>query len=351
MLLSDFIKVLVVEDSPSVAELLIYIIQSDPLLKVMGCVNSRSRALDFIKADCPDVVIIDMATPHLNGFETTRQIMQNHPLPIIIFCSDFKKDDVNQSFQALNAGALEILAKPTGLQDPYFAEIATALIQLIKAVAGMKLIKRFYMTPVPKFSDLSPQEIKNSSVIEAIAIGASLGGPQALSKIFAPFSSDFPVPIFVVQHMTTGFIQGFVDWLQSTTRLKVKLAKNHEIPNAGTIYVAPDHYHLEITKNHQIKLSTAPAEQGLRPSISHLFRSMVSTYGSHAVGVILTGMGHDGVEELWRMKEAGAWTIAQDQESSLMFGMPKRAITRQAVKQILSLDELAYHLQLLVKKI
>ena len=342
----SIIKILIVEDSPTTAELLIHIIQSDPLLKVIGCVNSGKKALDFIISNLPDVVIIDMTARPFNGFETTRQIMQTHPIPIIIFSSGFKKEDVNQSFQALNAGALDILAKPNGLQDPNFPTIASALITLVKTVSGMALVKRHYSSVQANLESI--QEIKPPAKIEAVAIGSSLGGPKALYRIFSELPPNFPIPIFVVQHIFAGFTQGFVEWLQGSTSLKIKIAQDYETPVAGTIYIAPDHRHLEINQDYQIKLSDAPSNKGLRPSVSHLFRSMAKVYGPHAIGIILTGMGKDGADTLLAMKEAGAWTIAQDQQSCLVFGMPKEAIAIHAVQQVLPLNQIAHHLKLLV---
>lgn len=341
------IKVLIIEESPTNAKNLISIIESDPLLKVIGCISHKQKVLDFIELNAPDVLIMDVSTPNLNGFDETRKIMQNHPLPIIIVSEGYDKNDINQSFKALSAGALEILEKPLQPSDPHFAPLAALLIQSLKSIARIRLVPRSY-------SPTSVQPILNSKVqakqaIEAIAIGSSIGGPQALRKIFSDLPANFPVPIFVVQHISDGFTQGLADWLQEATALKIKVAKDHEKPLAGTVYLAPDHYHLELTKNKLIRLSNIAIKSGLMPSVSNLFRSVANCYGSQSIGVILTGMGNDGVQELLLMKNAGAWTIAQDQATSLIFGMPKSAIAIQAVKQILPLDQIATALKTLTK--
>lgn len=350
-MVSHPIKVLIVEDSPTAAELLTFIINSDPALKVIGWVDNGERALNFIKWETPDVITMDILMPKMDGFETTRRIMQTTPIPIIIVSANFKREDVNKSFQAITAGALDILEKPRGPDDPHFANMAKAILTAIKTVAGAKLITRRFSAPLPPIPTVAATHSLPdiSQPIEAIAIGSSLGGPQALSTIFSQLSAAFPVPIFVVQHISHGFTQGFADWLKEGSRLKVKIPQNQEQSQPNHIYIAPDNCHLEILKGGRIYLSNEPPDNGLRPSVGHLFRSMAKAYGSSGMGIILTGMGRDGVEDLLLMKKAGALTIAQDQESSLMFGMPKEAISIGAAKHVLSLQEIIQLLKKIAK--
>ena len=177
--------------------------------------------------------------------------------------------------------------------------------------------------------------------VEAVAIGSSLGGPQALKTILSALPSEFPAPIFIVQHISTGFVEGLIDWLSKYCKLKISLAKANELALPGNIYIAPDSFHMQIKKGNIIHLSDAKPNEGLRPSISYLFCSMAETYGPDCVGIILTGMGKDGVDGLLSMKQKGAMTIAQSQEDCLMFGMPKEAIAAGAVKQIIHINHIA----------
>jgi two-component system chemotaxis response regulator CheB len=350
-MVSHPIKVLIVDDSPLATELLTRIIHSDPDLKVIGCVDSGERALNFIKWEIPDVITMDIVMPKMDGFETTRRIMQTTPIPIVIISACFKGEDVQKSFEAIDAGALDILEKPPGPQDPDFDTLAKRILKSIKTVAGTKLIARHYSQPhslsKPKLPD--SEAASSLSQIEAIAIGSSLGGPHALRTIFKELPAQFRLPIFVVQHISPGFAPGFTEWLGEHTPLHVKLAQKQEIAQSGCIYIAPDHHHLEIHRGHLICLATTPPERGLRPAVGHLFRSMAKTYGAHGMGIILTGMGRDGVEDLLLMKQSGALTVAQDKESSLLFGMPKEAIAIGAAQRILSLQQIAELLKLINK--
>lgn len=338
------IKVLIVDDSPVSRDLLAHIVNSSPDLQVIGFAENGEEAIRFIERATPDIITMDIVMPKLDGFETTRRIMQIKPIPIIIVSANYSKEDVDKSFKALDAGALAIMEKPIGVQDPRYERMAEVIIDSLKIMAEIKLVTR-RQTPSHKFnaSPAAASTITESKTnkVEIIAIGASLGGPQALSSILADLPSSFPIPILVVQHISTGFTKGFVDWMQNATQLKVSLAKDGEMALPGHVYIAPDDIHMEINKNHYIRLVNTPPETGLRPSVSHLFNSMAQSIGPRGAGIILTGMGRDGVDGLLKMRQSGAITIAQDQESSLMFGMPKEAIQIGAVSHILPLSQIA----------
>jgi two-component system chemotaxis response regulator CheB len=344
------IKVLIVEDSPIAAKLLEFIINSDPALKVIGCVDSGEEALNFIKGKKPDVITMDIVLPKMDGFETTEQIMQTTPIPIIIVSANYKKEDVDKSFKAISVGAVDILEKPVGPRDPVFHAMAAMLIQSIKNAAKIKLITRSPYAPLTHLSraKVNAKTISSLKGTKAIAIGASLGGPKALNYILSQLPAEFPLPILVVQHISPGFTPGLVDWLNESSHLTIKLAQNREIIKPGYVYIAPDNYHLEVNSYHMIYLNDDPPENGLRPSVGRLFRSMAYIYKSAGLGIILTGMGHDGAKELLLMKNYGALTIAQDQKSSFVFGMPKAAIALGAATCILSIDEIVVFLQSLV---
>ncbi len=350
------IKVLVVDDSSVARELLTFIIDSDPQLKVIGYANDGEAALKFLEHETPDVITMDIFMPKLDGFETTRRIMETHPIPIIIISAGYDSSQVEKSFRAINAGALAILPKPAGPGDPLYSIVAQEIVETIKVAHGVKLIKRrpqFASPPVYNPERSADGYIETNIVsgcsIKAIAIGASLGGPPALAAILSELSPSFPVPIFIVQHIAVGFAQGFADWLDTMTNLNVVLAKNHEQAKPGWVYVAPETHHMEVTADNAIAYIEHNKEH-LFPSVAHLFRSMAYAHGPRGVGVILTGMGKDGAAELLLMKKQGAFTIAQDEESCVMFGMPKEAIAIGAATRVVPIQKIASLLKQLTDK-
>lgn len=343
------IKVLIVSHSPLTTQILNEIIQSDQELTVISSVKNGQEALFFLQKHKPQVVMIDDHLPEMDGIETTHQIMQKTPVPIILVSQTFEQNDMEKSFKAFQAGALEIIAIPKKHDDPAYQTLAEQLLTSIHHAAILKLSTRRYFHKHPTKTKASPdiRTILKANPIFAVAIGSSQGGPKALNAIFSNLPPQFPVPIFVVQHIAPGFTKGLVDWLQQSSSIKIALAQDGEIAQPGTIYIAPANVHLEVQPQSKIHLSQDPPEEGLRPAVSRLFRSMAEVYGSHGMGIILSGMGRDGAAELLEMKNKGAVTIAQDRASSFIFGMPKEAINLDAAKFVLSLDQITTMLKLL----
>lgn len=343
------IKVLIVEDSPLASQLLSFIINADPEMEVIGAVSSGEEALESIKAIRPTVITMDIVLPGMDGFETTQKILQTSSIPIsiIIVSSNFQHDDIKLSFKAIAAGAIDIIEKPAGPRDPEFKTMAEALLKSIRNSVNLNLNPS---EPGPALDAAMFTELNLSARIQAVAIGASLGGPKALFAILSSLPAQFPAPIFLVQHISSGFTEGFVNWLNQTTELTVKIAEHQEIAQSGTVYVAPDKCHLEAGPDQTIFLNTAPPKGGLCPSVTHLFQSMAAHYGLNGLGIILTGMGKDGAEGLLAMKKNGAITVAQDEQSSLVFGMPKEAIALGAVDYILSLQQISELLKSIKKR-
>lgn len=334
------IKVLVVEDSPLASKLLTFIINSDPQLEVIGIASSGEEAIELLKVMHPDVITMDIVLPGINGFETTEKILHtdHRAIPIIIVSANYRHEDIDKSFKAVVAGAIDILEKPAGPRDPNYAIMADKLLQAIKNAHAINLMCESIQpneVEVPNFN-----ELHLASKIRAIAMGASLGGPKALNAIFSKLPAKFPIPILLVQHISAGFTKGFVDWLGQNSALTIKIAEHEEELKPATVYVAPDQSHMEAGPNGTLLLNTAAPIGGLRPSISILFRSMAVQYGSKGMGILLTGMGRDGAEDLLLMKRSGAVTIAQDQRSCLVFGMPKEAIKLNAAVYVLSLNHI-----------
>lgn len=349
------IKVLVVDDSPVARDLLTFIIESDPLLQVIGYAPDGQAALKILEHETPDVITMDIFMPKLDGFETTRKIMETRPIPIIIISASYNPSQVEKSFLAIDAGALAIIPKPAGPGDPLFLAASQEIIETIKTVHGVKLVKRHQKpSPSPIYSpylvETKADEISDKSFLaNAVAIGSSLGGPPALATILSELPASFPVPIFIVQHIAIGFAQGLADWLNTQTKLSVKIAVDHEKARPGWIYLGPEKYHMEISSDNVINFVEPTKEEKLFPSVAHLFYSMAHAHGPHGVGVILTGMGKDGAAELLIMKKNGAFTIAQDEEGCIMFGMPKEAIELQAARRVVPLPKIATLLKQLVQ--
>lgn len=333
------LSVYIVDDSRVSRELLEHIICSDPELTVVGFAENGKETLDWLKNNTPDVITMDVVMPGVNGFEVTRRVMETKPIPIIIISSVYTPRNAEQGFEAMEAGALAMLEKPVSIGNPNYENNAEEIRKTLKMVAEVRLIKR-HKRPEEVSVDKVPLEIHSRDSIEAIAIGTSLGGPVALAQILKDLPASFPVPIFIAQHIPVGFSQGLVQWLQGQTQLKVELATDQAVALPGHCYIAPGGSHLLVKKDHRMILDTRSKDL-LKPSVAQLFRSMAETYGPHAVGVMLTGMGKDGAQELLMMRRKGAYTIAQDEETCIMFGMPREAIEIDAVECVLPIQQIA----------
>jgi two-component system chemotaxis response regulator CheB len=346
------INVLVVEDSPVAQEFLVYILNSDPELKVIGTVNNGLQALEALKQKTPDVITMDIHMPEMDGFEATRKIMETSPTPIVIVTASENPREVGTSFRAMEAGALAIVSRPQGLSHPEFKTNATELLQTVKLMSEIKVVRRWHKARVAhagarekKFDVAGHQQD-----IQVVAMGASTGGPIALQRILSGLPKDFPAPTLIVQHMAPGFTSGFVEWLNQTTDLSVDLATQGEVMLEGHAYVAPEGFQMVVKVPGRIALIHDVPEHGLCPSVSYLFRSLAEVYGGRSIGVLLSGMGKDGAAELQSMKMRGAVTFAQDGESSVVHGMPGEAIRLEAATYVLPPEKIVAALQSLVKK-
>lgn len=339
------IKVLVVEDSPVVQQMIAHILKSDPEIEVIGLLKNGKEAVNFVKHTKPDVITMDVNMPVLNGLDATKIIMNMNPVPIVIVSSNFNPKDINHTFMALQAGAVAVAEKPARIGTEEFKIASKKLIQTVKLMSEIKVISR-------KFSGISSNETDNKENVlfnyftnekknyEVIGIGASTGGPQVIEKILSSLPTDYSLPFLIVQHISPGFTSGFVDWLNTNSKLKVSVAKDGEHIEPGNCYIAPDNFHLTVTENKIIKLTDDEPENNLRPSIDRLFSSLANYYNKSAIGILLTGMGKDGAKELKTMKDLGCLTIAQSKESSLIFGMPAEAVKLDAANLSLSPDEI-----------
>jgi two-component system chemotaxis response regulator CheB len=341
---ADKIKVLVADDSQVTRMLLVQLLNSDPCIRVIGAVNDGQAALDFLAAGVqrPDVVVMDIHMPRLDGFEATRRIMETQPLPIIICTATASPQDLAVAFRSMEAGAVACVEKPVALGADFESRLHN-LLQTVRLMSEVKVVRRWnrsHSAPVMLPAN-APSKPRAFAGVKLIGIGASTGGPLVLQTILAGLPKGFPVPLLIVQHIARGFLPGMVDWLGQTTGLRVHIAAHGATPLPGHVYVAPDDFHLAADARGHMVLAREEAESGLRPAVSYLFRSLADCYGANAVGVLLTGMGKDGAAELKRMKDHGAYTIAQDRDSSIVHGMPGAAIELGAASQVLPADKIA----------
>lgn len=335
------IKVLVVDDSGLSRELLARILQSDTALEVVGYARNGEEAVAMIGEKKPDVVTMDIHMPGLDGFETTRRIMETQPLPIVIVSASFDPADVAKMFRALEAGAVAGVEKPRGPGDPAHSAHARKLIDTVKAMAEVRVIRRWPRARMEARSAEPMLPPRTGGTLRLVAIGASTGGPPVLQRVLAGLPKPCPVPVVIVQHISAGFVQGLADWLTTTAGMPVRLAQHGEIAAAGVALLAPDGCQMSVSGEGRILCGSEPAEHGLRPAVSFLFRAVARNFGARAAGVLLTGMGRDGAEELKLMRDAGAVTLAQDKESSVVHGMPGEAIRLGAATHVGNPERLA----------
>jgi two-component system chemotaxis response regulator CheB len=342
------IQVLIAEDSKVARDLLSHIINSQPDMQVVGTASHGAEAIAAVEKLKPDLIVMDVNMPVLDGFEATRRIMERTPTPIVIVSGSLDPHEVTNTFRALDVGALSFLEKPVSTHHPRYAELVKNFVQSVRLMSEVKVVRRRRLGPRPVSSAFPVEEKPCMPQIGMVAIGASTGGPQVIQTILAGLDPDFTAPVLMVQHISPGFIQGFVDWLAKTTHCAIHLAVDNEKPLPGHVYVAPDGVHLGVTSSGRLKLSQDPPEKGLRPSVSYLFRSVGAAFGSSAIGVLLSGMGQDGAAELKQLYDKGAVTLVQDAATAVIFGMPGEAVRLGAARYILPPEEIARKLNKLI---
>lgn len=350
--LRGMIKVLVVDDSPVARELIVHILNSDPKIQVIGTAQNGKEALEFLKTNKPDIISMDINMPVMDGFTATRHIMETDPIPVVIVTSAWDVKEQSTIFRTLEAGALTVLDKPRGIGHPDYEQQAKELATTIKLMSEIKVMRRWKKTdknavlekPAPK-----PKIVDYNAEIRLIAVGASTGGPPVLQTILSRIPPNFPVPILIVQHISAGFLQGMVNWLAETTNHSIRIANDGEHVQPGQVYFAPDNIHIGVKSDGKMFLHDGEPENCVRPSVSYLFRSIAQNYGAGAVGILLTGMGKDGARELKMMRDAKAFTIAQDEQSSVVYGMPGEAVKLDGAAYVLKPEEIAHAIQRIVK--
>jgi two-component system chemotaxis response regulator CheB len=349
------IYVLVVEDSRVTRDYLVYILETDPDIRVMGTADCGEAALEFLGDHRPDAILMDIHLPGIDGFETTRRIMSSNPVPIVVCTASTQSNEVHTAMRALEAGALAVLKKPRGPGNPDAEAEAAAIISTLELMSEVRVVRRWNRAPaaaapmVQAVAGPGPRDIAGQEAA-IVAIGASTGGPPVIAQILSGLSLAFATPILVVQHITDGFTAGFAEWLAAVSVLPVHVAHGGEIPLPGHVYIAPDDHHMRVGVRGELQTTRDEPHNGVRPSAGVLFRSVAERFGRRAVGVLLTGMGRDGAEELKLMADRGALTVAQDEESCVVFGMPAEAIRLGAALFVLPPGKIADFLTTAVRR-
>lgn len=351
------IKVLIVEDSAVVSKVLVEIMKRDPEIVVVDVAYNGKEAIELTVKLKPDVITMDLDLPLIDGLEATKQIMAYQPTPILILSSAGFKERLLTAFKAISYGALEIWEKGF-MEGDNFEKTSNDLLSKIKFLAGIKVIHH----PLGKLQSPTRQAEAFALWIEvdkipktklkgrAVAIVSSTGGPSALLRILKVLPKNFPCPIFVVQHITAGFGEGLVDWLDNECDIEVKSPKYNEMVGPAVVYVAPEGLHMRVVPPQLIKLDNEPLYKIHKPSGDILLESVGKVYKEGAIGIILTGMGDDGARGMKVIKENNGATIAQDEKSSIVFGMPKAAIDMNVIDKILPIDAIPLEIIKLLKE-
>ena len=332
------IKVLVVDDSSLVRKIVTDILGQDPDIRVVGTANNGKNAIQMNQELDPDVITMDIEMPVLDGLAALGHIMATKPKPVVML-SVLTQHGAEATFRALEIGAVDFIPKPSSLLSASVDEIGGQLIKKIKAAAAIRIVKKTAAEPAARMQKIESRAVSD----KIVSIGTSTGGPSALITIFKSIPENFPSPVLVVQHMPEGFTTAFSKRLDESSTLKVKEAEDGDDVLPGHGYVAPGHSHMEIVKKaagYKIRIFQADKVSGHMPSIDVLFKSMAENVGSNSVGVIMTGMGRDGAEGLKNIRQIGGYTLAQDEDTSVVYGMNRVAVELGAVNEIVPLGDI-----------
>ena len=333
------IRVLVAEDSLFARSVLVKILESDPALKVVGIARNGQEAVERVRELRPDVVTMDIRMPVMDGFEATQAIMAECPTPILVISASVGSDDLKISFNAIQAGALDIIEKPRGNLQSGYERLGAQIVRRVHMVAEIRVFRHISPRLQRPIAWTPPAGTALRSPEHAVAIGASTGGPSALLSILQAAPAGFPAPIFITQHISEGFGRGCAEWLARNSALEVKVAEDGERVRSGVVYFAPDCGLLELRGKWAISVRAQRARTE-RATIDIMIASVAEAWRERSIAVLLTGMGSDGVEGLRRVKELGGRTLAQDEKTSVVWGMPRAAAEAGVADQVLALDDI-----------
>ena len=333
------LRILIVDDSKFAQSILSTILSSDNEIEVIGTAGNGSEAFKKVRELRPDFATIDLNMPIMDGLEAIENIMAECALPILVISDE---SDSNAAFAALSKGALDVISK--SYLKP---ENAPKLIHKIKLLSKIKVIRhirsKHYQSEVTTIPLQEPRSL-GCEYRKVIAIACSTGGPRALAAILSTLPKNFPFPILIGQHIEDGFVDGLVDWINNVSPITAKRGIEGELLKPGIAFISPTNKHMEVDKKGKIRLMDREVTDIYHPSCNRLLSSVASVFKHNAIGLILTGMGRDGVEGIIHIKENGGITIAQDEKSSVVFGMPNEAIKSGYIDEILPIGKMGKYL-------
>lgn len=346
---------LVIDDSAFMRKLISDFLNEHPEIEVIGTARNGKEGLEKIEALNPTVVTLDVEMPILNGLDTLKIIMDQNPLPVIMLSSTTKAG-AEITIRCLQYGAFDFLTKPSGPISLDLHKIKNQLIEKVLEAASARVkVEKSIVEVKPKNTEttIEIKRINQTNKKVLVGIGTSTGGPRALQEVIPYLSKETNASYFIVQHMPPGFTQSLADRLNSMSQVTVKEARHGEFIQSGVVYIAPGGYHMqvveEVGKNLKIEILDSTQKSSYRPSVDILFQSLSQLEDYHKIAVIMTGMGHDGTKGLKELKLAGnVTTIAQSEESSIIFGMPKSAIEANVVDHIVDLKDIPHTIQRLI---
>jgi two-component system, chemotaxis family, protein-glutamate methylesterase/glutaminase len=362
--MGDTLRLFIVDDSALIRRMLRGIFASDPTIEVVGEAANGRDALRLVAELRPDIITMDVRMPLMDGVETTEHLMAYHPTPILVLTASLSRYDIDITFRMLGAGALDVMEKPSLANQSDVDLARRELIRRVKTLARVKVVTHLrgrrrlaavaaadvpagkpLPAPAPLPVPSRPKKpatrplAAHDTAYPIIVIGASTGGPRVVRQILAGLPADFGAAMLVVQHIAEGFASGMVEWLAAGIALPIALAESGDLLDAGRILVAPERSNLMLDAYGRVHLSTKPILLQL-PSIDVTMQAVAEYYGTRAVGVLLTGMGRDGAIGMKSIRRVGGFTIAQDQASSTIFGMPRAAIELGAAAAVLAPEDI-----------
>lgn len=338
-------RILVVDDSLTVRKYLAEVLSADPELDVVGEAEDGKQAIELCRTLRPDVITLDMMLPVMSGVAVTEYVMAYCPTPILVVSASTNRGELYKTYDALAAGAVDVIEKASSSQTDSTWE--RALVRAVKIVSRVRVIThiRGKLGPLGRIPAASATVSRSNGCLQknVIAIGGSTGGPAAIVEILRDLPENFPIPILLVMHIGAPFSAAFAEWLDGLCPFRVRYAKDGEqVPSRGEtgMVMAPPGLHLVVQRG-KLRLTSEPERNSCRPSVDVLFESLAKELGGQTVACLLTGMGRDGAAGLLALRHSGALTIAQDETSSVVFGMPKEAIQIGAADRVLPLSQIA----------
>jgi two-component system chemotaxis response regulator CheB len=338
------VRVLIVDDSAFIRNTLTGMISSDPEIEVVGIARDGIEAVEKVVSLKPDIVTLDVEMPRMDGIEALRLIMSQYPVPVLMV-SSLTTDGAQVTLDALDLGAVDFIPKNLDDLSVNIVKIKESLIDKIKSIARRGIVHNPSIKKPQPLKMPKPSEYKSHRKTGVIVIGSSTGGPKALQNIISILPKEIPVPILIAQHMPPNFTGPFADRLNQISVVNVKEAENREPLQKGTVYIAPGRGHMGVLKKKitetLISISSNSGEYIYKPSVDALMLSVLEVYSGQVLGIILTGLGNDGEHGMREIKNKGGRTIAQNEQTCVVYGMPKSVINAGLADKIVPLDEIA----------